>query len=89
MLLSWMFISSYTTIWFFSVNTIFEYLYKILWLRSGPSITYATEGSMDGEGLIQNVHSCVKGEEVSRTHLHHLFSLFGSIFVLYSVLFHL
>ena len=68
MLLSWMFILSYTTIYFFvknftfsnvyiSVNTMFQCFYMFFgWERSHELSTYAT---LWGVGIIQNVRSCV------------------------------
>ena len=74
MLLSWMFISSCTTIHFFlkififsniSVNRIFECLYMFFdWERDHQLSTYATVGGMGG--AIQNACSCVKGDGLSR-----------------------
>ena len=70
MLLSWMFISSYTTIYFFvkkfifsnvyiSVNTIFECLYMFFgWGRGHQLSTYATGGGR--EGVIEKANSCVQ-----------------------------
>ena len=69
-LLSWMFISSYTTICFFvknfflnvyiSVKTIFECSYMFFgWEIGHPLSTYATRGM---NGVIQNVYRCVQRE---------------------------
>ena len=97
MLVSWMFISCYTTIYFFvkkfsfsnvynSVNTIFECPYMFFgWKRGHYLSTYAT-----GEGMgrvIQNEYKCLqggRGRHVSsvRTHLHYLVSCFWQHFCL-------
>ena len=71
MVLSWMFISSYTTIPFIfikkfifpnayiSVNTIFECIYMFFgWERGHQLSAYATGGGLDkgeGGGVIQNI----------------------------------
>ena len=75
MLLSWMFISSHTAIFFFvtkfifsnayiSVNTMFECLYMSFgWERGHQLSTCATDWGM---GVIQNVYDCQEKERVSR-----------------------
>ena len=75
MLLSWMFFSSYTSIYFLvktfifpnvyiSVNAIFECLYMFLgWERGHLLGMYTTAG---GWGVIQNVYSSVQRDGVSR-----------------------
>ena len=75
MLLSWMFISSYTTIYFFfvkkfifsnvyiSVNTVFECLYMFFaWEKAINQV--CTQLVEDGE-VTQNACSCVQGKGVS------------------------
>ena len=95
MLLSRMFISSYTTIYFFvkkfifsivynSVNTIFECPYMFFGLERGHQLrTYVTGGGMGR--VIQNAYKWVQGGDgchVSciRTHLHYLVSCFWQQF---------
>ena len=92
--LSWIFISSYTTIYFFvkkfivyiSVNTIFECPYMFFsWEKSHPLSTYATDGWMGR--VIQNAYNCVQGRggcHVScvPTYLHSLVSCFWQHFCL-------
>ena len=82
MLLSWMFISSYTAIYFFvkkfifsnayiSVNTIVECLYMSFgWERGHQLSTHATDGGM---GVIQNACNCQERgchDSCVRTHWH-------------------
>ena len=78
-----MFISSYTTIYFFlknffsnvyiSVNTKFECSYLLLgWEIGHPLSMYATgrmevAGGGGGGGVIQNEHRCVQGEGVEKS----------------------
>ena len=61
MLLSWIFISPYTTIYFFlkkficskvyiSVNTIFKGLYMFFWIRKGPSIKHVCNWHLVRDG---------------------------------------
>ena len=93
-----MFISSYTTIYFFVKKFFFPmFLFPMFfWLRKGPSIKYVRNWWGIGE-IIQNTYSCVQGEGVSRlvctyvlTPLHsHLFFMFLAAFLSYSVLFYL
>ena len=77
MLLSWIFSSSYTTFYFFtktfifsnvyiSVNTIFECLYMLFWLRKGSLIKYVrnwqpVEVGWGCRGVIQHVQCCIHG----------------------------
>ena len=92
-----MFISSYTTIYFFlkkfifsnvyiSLNTIFECLYYVFWLRKGPSIKYVrncwggwgchpkcVQLRIGGGGIKPNVY-------VLTLYLHYLFSCFWQHF---------
>ena len=97
MLLSWTFISSYTTIYFFvknlffsdayiSVNAIFECPCMFFgWERGHRLSTYATGEEM--RRVIQYAYNCVHrggGWHVSRvrTHLHYLVSCFWQHFCL-------
>ena len=68
-----MFISSYTTIYFFVKNFLFR-MFIFQWIRlSHPLSMYITR-------VIQNVYRCAGGQGYHtssvRTHLHHLFSCF-------------
>ena len=85
MLLSWTFISSYTSIYFFvkkfifsnvyfSEDTIFDCLYMFFWLRKGPSIKYLRK--LETDGVIQNAFSCIQEEGVSRLICTYALSLF-------------
>ena len=97
-LLSWMFISCYTTIYFFikefiffnvyvPVNTIFECLdISFGWDRGNQLSTYAAGWGMGGHP--KAVQLCTGGGDITphvyvRTYTYaHFFSCFGSIFVL-------
>ena len=88
-LLPGMFISSYTTIYFFVKNFFFECLYFseydirmflfVFWLRNRPFIKYVRNLG-NGEGHPKCVQVCTGWEEYHascvRTHLHYLFSFF-------------
>ena len=76
MLLSWIFVSSYATIYFFVKKIhFFECLYfheydirkslYIFWLRRGSSIKYVWNWWGGGK-IIQNANSCVKWDGVPR-----------------------
>ena len=91
-----MFISSYTTIYFFvkkfifskvyiSVNKILECLYMFLWVRKGPSLsTYATGNwwGMGGSSEMRSAAYRKKGCHAPcvHTHLHYLFSCIWQYF---------
>ena len=89
MLLSWMFISSYTTIYFFECLYFSEYGIRmslhVFLLKKWSSIKYAPDGEMR---VIQNAYSCVQGELGATSHGYVRtctcisFHVFGSIFVL-------
>ena len=102
MLLSWMFISFYTTIYFSWRNLFFECFYfseydirmslYIFWLRKGPSIKYVHNWWGDG-GSSKMRTAAYKGRRCHvssvHTHLRYLFffNVFGKIFLWsYSVL---
>ena len=84
-----MFISSYTTTYFFVKNFFFEYIYFseydirmflfVFWFSNRPSIKYIRNWENRG-GVNQNVYRCAQGEgyhaSCLRTHLHYLFSCF-------------
>ena len=104
MLLSWIFISSYTTTHFFvkkfiflnvyiSVNTVFECLYMFFDReRDHQFSTYATVGGW-GAAVIQNAYSCIQGKGVSRLMCTYALKLSLFMFLAaslsYSVLFYL
>ena len=95
MLLSWMFISSYITIFFcnwiylfeclnISVNTIFKCIYMFFgWERSHQLRMYATGGAIGG--LSKCVQLCIGGKGVTPPSLF----MFLAAFLSYSVLFYL
>ena len=85
-----MFISFYTTIYFFVKKNYFfqclyfnEYdiqicFYTFFWLRKGPSVKYVRNW-WEMERDIQNAYNCVQGEchaSCVRTHLYYLVSCF-------------
>ena len=94
MLLSWMFISSYTNIYFF-VKRIFSQMFifqwirywnvDVFWLRKGLSIKHVHNWWGNG-GPSKMRTAAYRGRRCQascvRTHLHYLFSSFGCIFVL-------
>ena len=72
-LLPWMFISSYTTIYFFckefsfsnayiSVNMILECSYLCFYSELGYPLSTNTAGGMEGIGLIKNMYRCLQGQ---------------------------
>ena len=73
-LLPWMFILSYTTIYFFinsffsnvyiSVNTIFECSYLFFWLRNRPSVLNVRRQVGQWRRAIENVYRCGWGERL-------------------------
>ena len=97
-----MFISSYTTIYFF-VNKFFflkfifsEYDIRmflfVFWLRNRPSIKCVHNWGNGGgraEGVIQNVYRCVQGEKGVTPHLLYTLTLSLSMFLSHDVLFYL
>ena len=93
-----MFISSYTTIYFFvkkiifsnvyiSVNKIFECLYILFWLRKGSSIKYVCNWQLVGSGESSKMRTAAYRERGCHalcvcSHLHYLFSCFWQHFYL-------
>ena len=104
MVVSWMFISSYTTIYISQRNLFFECLYfseydirmslYVIWLRKVPSIKYLCNWWGGLGRVIQNAYFWVQEEGVSHLmctyalHLHYLFLCFWQHFF-YSVLIYL
>ena len=74
-LVPWIFISSYTTIYFFVKNIFLECLYfskcdiriflLVFWLRNWPSIKYVRNW-WNGGRVKQNVHRCAQEEGVEK-----------------------
>ena len=80
MLLPWMFISSYTIIYFFvknfflnvyiSLNAIFECSYLFFGCKIGHPLSMCNTGGM--EWAIQNVYGCVQGEGFEKSVIRHV-----------------
>ena len=96
MLLSWMFISSFTTIYFFvkkfnfpnvyiSANTMFECLHMLFLFRKGPWIKYVRKWQLVGNGESSKMRTAAYRQtgchaSFVRTHLQYLFSCFWQYF---------